>query len=112
MDYEITEEGIRALTSGNIMFNNMANIYDNFMEYYLLINRLRRQLMETYRKDELSVMVGKIWIIDDNKDTVKIKESWKISSNAKESITTDKYKLKTFIIKAIKHFFANFAQKK
>jgi hypothetical protein len=57
------------------MFNNMANIYDNFMEYYLLINRLRRQLMETYRKDELSVMVGKIWIIDDNKDTVKIKES-------------------------------------
>lgn len=75
VDYEITEEGIRALTSGNIMFNNMVNIYDNFMEYYLLINRLRRQLMETYRKDELSVMVGKIWIIDDNKDTVKIKES-------------------------------------
>ena len=74
-DYEITEEGIRTLTSGNIMFNNMANIYDNFMEYYLLINRLRRQLMETYRKDELSVMVGKIWIIDENKDTVKIKES-------------------------------------
>ena len=31
--------------------------------------------METYRKDELSVMVGKIWIIDENKDTVKIKES-------------------------------------
>lgn len=75
VDYEITEEGIRTLTNGNIMFNNMANIYDNFMEYYLLINRLRRQLMETYRKDELSVMVGKIWIIDDNKDTVKIKES-------------------------------------
>ena len=74
-DYEITEEGIRTLTSGNIMFSNMVNIYDNFMEYYLLMNRLRRQLMETYRKDELSVMVGKIWIIDDNKDTVKIKES-------------------------------------
>lgn len=50
-DYEITEEGIRTLTSGNIMFNNMVNIYDNFMEYYLLMNRLRRQLMETYRKD-------------------------------------------------------------
>ena len=31
---------------------------------------------------------------------------------SKESITTDKYKLKTFIIKAIKHFFANFAAKK
>lgn len=74
-DYEITEEGIRTLTSGDIMFNNMVNIYDNFMEYYLLMNRLRRQLMETYRKDELSVMVGKIWIIDENKDTVKIKES-------------------------------------
>ena len=57
------------------MFNNMVNIYDNFMEYYLLINRLRRQLMETFRKDELSVMVGKIWIIDGNKDTIKIKDS-------------------------------------
>ena len=31
---------------------------------------------------------------------------------SKESITTDKYKLKTFIIKAITHFFANFAAKK
>ena len=31
---------------------------------------------------------------------------------SKESITTDKYKLKTFIIKAIRHFFANFAAKK
>ena len=50
VDYEITEEGIRTLTSGNIMFSNMVNIYDNFMEYYLLINRLRRQLMETDRK--------------------------------------------------------------
>ncbi len=34
------------------------------------------------------------------------------ASALKESITTDKYKLKTFIIKAIKHFFANFAAKK
>ena len=92
-DYEITEEGIRTLTSGSITFNNMANIYDNFMECYLLMNRLRRQLMETYRKDELSVMVGKIWIIDDNKDTVKIKESiqgklCRIFSNHKVSTTT------------------------
>ena len=89
VDYEITEEGIRALTSGNIMFNNMANIYDNFMEYYLLINRLRRQLMETYRKDELSVMVGKIWIIDDNKDTVKIKESIQGTYSATTSCHSD-----------------------
>ena len=35
-DYEITEEGIRTLTSGNIMFNNMVNIYDN-------LNRMHRQ---------------------------------------------------------------------
>ena len=45
--------------------------------------------------------------------------SWLVDTNmprhlflAKENITTDKYKLKTFIIKAIKHFFANFAAKK
>ncbi len=75
VDYEITEEGIRMLTSGSMMLNNMVNIYDNFMEFSLLENRLRRLLMETFRKEELTVMVGKIWIVDANKDTVKIKDS-------------------------------------
>ena len=75
VDYEITEEGIRTLTQGSIMFNNMVNIYDNFMEYSLLVNRLRRQLLETYRREELSVIVGKIWILNGNQETVKIKES-------------------------------------
>jgi len=75
VNYEITEEGIRALTESSIMFNNMSNIYDNFMEYPLLVNRLRRQLMETYRKDALTVLVGKIWILNGEQETVKIKDS-------------------------------------
>lgn len=75
VDYEITEEGIRMLTKTGLMFSNMSNTYDNYMEYSLLISRLRRQLLETYRKDELTVMVGKIWILDKKQETVRIKES-------------------------------------
>jgi len=75
VDYEITEEGIRMLTKTGLMFSNMSNTYDNYMEYSLLISRLRRQLLETYRKDQLTVMVGKIWILDKNQETVRIKES-------------------------------------
>ena len=63
------------LTKTGLMFSNMSNTYDNYMEYSLLISRLRRQLLETYRKDELTVMVGKIWILDKNQETVRIKES-------------------------------------
>ena len=75
VDYEITEEGIRMLTKSGLMFSNMSNNYDNFMEYPLLVNRLRRLLLETYRKDEISVIIGKIWILNGNQDTVKIKEA-------------------------------------
>lgn len=32
-------------------------------------------MLETYRKDQLTVMVGKIWILDKNQETVRIKES-------------------------------------
>ena len=75
VDYEITEEGIRMLTKTGLMFSNMSNTYDNYMEYSLLIGRLRRQLLETYRKDELTAIVGKLWILDKNQETVRIKES-------------------------------------
>ena len=74
-DFEITEEGIRTLTVGGVIFSNLVNIYDNFIEYPMLLNRLRRLLMETYRREEISVMVGKIWILNENKETVKIKDS-------------------------------------
>jgi len=75
VDYEITEEGVRVLTQGGMSFSNMSYIYDNYMEFSQLINRLRRLLIETYRKDELSVLVGKIWILNGEQETVKIKES-------------------------------------
>ena len=63
------------LTKTGLMFSNMSNTYDNYMEYSLLIGRLRRQLLETYRKDELTAIVGKLWILDKNQETVRIKES-------------------------------------
>ncbi len=56
------------------MFSNMSNTTITIWNTSLLISRLRRQLLETYRKDELTVMVGKIWILDKNQETVKIKE--------------------------------------
>lgn len=74
-DYEITDEGIRALTQSGLLFSNMTNTYDNYMEYSLLQNRLRRQLLETYRDDQVSVIVGKIWILNQKQETVKMKET-------------------------------------
>lgn len=74
-DYEITEEGIRTLPQSGMLFSNMTNTYDNYMEYSLLQNRLRRQLLETYREEQVSVNVGKIWILSPQQETVKIKES-------------------------------------
>ena len=78
-DYEITEEGVRALTQDSLIFNNMTNLYDNFMDYQLLVNRLRRLLIETFRKEQVSVLVGKIWILNAEQDTVKIKDSLQAS---------------------------------
>ena len=76
VDYEITNEGIRALTHGGVLFSNMVNLYDNFIEYPMLVNRLRRLLLETYRKEQLSVLVGKIWILNGKKETIKIKDEF------------------------------------
>ena len=48
------------MTQSGMLFSNMTNTYDNYMEYSLLQNRLRRQLLETYREEQVSVIVGKI----------------------------------------------------
>ena len=70
---------MRALTQDSLIFNNMTNLYDNFMDYQLLVNRLRRLLIETFRKEQVSVLVGKIWILNAEQDTVKIKDSLQAS---------------------------------
>jgi len=75
VDYEITEEGIRSLTQSGLLFSSMTNTYDNFMEYSLLVNRLRRQLMQSYKEDKATVIVGKIWILNNNQETIKIQEA-------------------------------------
>lgn len=72
---EITAEGIRALTQGGVNFSQFVNMYDNFMEYNNFINRVKRQITEIYVTDPLCLMVGKIWILNSNKETIKIPDS-------------------------------------
>ena len=74
VDYEITNEGIRELSNGGTVFSNLVNMYDNFSEYPMFVNRLRRLLLDTYRDEHVSILVGKIWILNENKETVKMKD--------------------------------------
>ena len=75
VDLEITDEGVRALTEGSVVFSNFVNYYDNFMEYAILVNRMRRQLLENHFSNEYTVLIGKIWILDKEHKTTKIKDS-------------------------------------
>lgn len=75
VDLEITEEGVRALTQGSVVFSNFVNYYDNYMEFPIILNRIRRQLLENHFSTEYTVLVGKIWILDKERKTIKIKDS-------------------------------------
>ena len=75
VDLEITEEGIRALTEGSILFSNFTNYYDNFMEYASMVRRIRRQLVGNNINKEYTVLIGKVWILDKERKTTKIKDS-------------------------------------
>lgn len=70
--YEITAEGIRALTRGGVNFSQFVNIYDNFIEYANFINRLRRQMTEVYAQGEATLLVGKLWLIGSDGRTTRI----------------------------------------
>ncbi len=74
-DTEITEEGVRALTEGSVIFSNFVNYYDNFMEYAIMISRVRRQLLANSLTTDYTVLIGKVWILDKERKTVKIKDS-------------------------------------
>lgn len=73
--FEITVEGIRALTQGGVTFSQFVNMYDNYMEYVNFINRLKRQLTEIYVNDPLCLMVGKLWILNEKHETIKVPDS-------------------------------------
>ncbi len=75
VDLEITEEGIRALTEGSVLFSNFTNYYDNFMEYASMVRRIRRQLVGNNINKEYTVLMGKVWILDKERKTTKIKDS-------------------------------------
>lgn len=75
VDLEITEEGIRALTKGSVVFSNFVNYYDNYMEYPIFENRIRRQLQENHFSNKYKVFIGKVWVLDETKKTTKIKDS-------------------------------------
>ena len=75
INYEITDEGVRVLTQKGITFSQFVNLYDNFMEYPNFVKRIRRQLGEVYGNKVFTLVVAKIWVFNDKKETTKIKES-------------------------------------
>lgn len=79
VDLEITEEGIRALTHGSVVFSNFVNYNDNYLEYSIFENRIRRLLQENRVTDTYKVLIAKIWILNKDRSTQKIKDS--IQSN-------------------------------
>ena len=73
--FEITAEGIRALTEGGVNFSQFVNVYDNYMEYANFINRIKRQITEIYVNEPLCLMIGKLWILDKHHETIRIPDS-------------------------------------
>lgn len=70
--YEITKEGIYAITSLNIGFSVYTEFYDNFLEFNRFVNRIRLLAEQKFSKRIVGdVLVGKIWIIDSSSATVR-----------------------------------------
>ncbi len=70
--YEITKEGIYAITSLNIGFSIYTEFYDNFLEFNRFINRIRLLAEQKFSGRIIGdVLIGKIWIIDAASATVK-----------------------------------------
>lgn len=70
--YEITKEGIYAITSLNIGFSVYTEFYDNFLEFNRFINRIRLLAEQKFSNRIIGdVLVGKIWIIDSSSATVR-----------------------------------------
>ena len=70
--YEITKEGIYAITSLNIGFSVYTEFYDNFLEFNRFVNRIRLLAEQKFSGRIVGdVLVGKIWIIDSTSATVK-----------------------------------------
>ncbi len=70
--YEITKEGIYAITSLNIGFSVYTEFYDNFLEFGRFVNRIRLLAEQKFSGRILGdVLVGKIWIIDSTAATVR-----------------------------------------
>lgn len=72
--FEITHEGIRLLSSGGEIFSQLAGMHDNYLDYSSLVNRLRQQLTEYYATEDVTAMIGKIWILNDKNATERITE--------------------------------------
>ena len=70
-DYEITKEGVLAITSINIGFSIYTEFYDNFLEFDRFVNRIRLLAEQKFTGRIVGdVLVGKIWILDATAATV------------------------------------------
>ena len=69
--YEITKEGVVAITSLNIGFSIYTEFYDNFLEFDRFVNRIRLLAEQKFTGRIVGdVLVGKIWILDATAATV------------------------------------------
>ncbi len=69
--FEITKEGVLAITSLNIGFSVYTEFYDNFLEYDRFVNRIRLLAEQKFTgRITGDVLVGKIWILDATAATV------------------------------------------
>lgn len=69
--FEITKEGVLAITSLNIGFSVYTEFYDNFLEYDRFVNRIRLLAEQKFTGRIMGdVLVGKIWILDATAATV------------------------------------------
>lgn len=63
--YEITKEGVLAITSLNIGFSIYTEFYDNFLEFERFVNRIRLLAEQKFTGRIVGdVLVGKIWILN------------------------------------------------
>lgn len=95
IECEITEEGIKAISSPNVGFAIYTDFYDNYLDFSRFVSRVKLLIAEKDSSDLIEDMtVGKIWIYNENNITVPftgemIAEFCKAFKNHKVSVANN-----------------------
>lgn len=75
--FELTQLGKEVMVSPNIGFTVYADFYDNYMDYYRFIGRMRLlwELRETGHDVASGMRVARIWVLNENEDTCVLQGS-------------------------------------